>query len=72
MDEKERYDTLRRFLSLQHFLRSVVEAAETQAALATAAGHDGFALAIHMLRESVLVYSSELSRFVKEYIGESD
>lgn len=72
MDEDERYATLRRFLALQHSLRTVVEAAEMQAELAKAAGHDGFAMAIYMLRESVLVYSKELSRFVSEYIGEAD
>jgi hypothetical protein len=63
---------LRKLLDMQHSLRSVVEAAEMQADLARATGDDGFAFAIHMLRESLMIYSKELSRYVHKHIGESD
>jgi propanediol dehydratase small subunit len=70
MTSDERYETLGRMLEMQHSLRIVAEAAELQARLAKDTGADGLAFAIHMLRESVLVYSSELSKWVTEYIGE--
>jgi hypothetical protein len=70
MREDERYAALRRMLEMQHGLRTVAEAAEAQAQLATETGALGLAFAIHMLRESVLVYSKELSKWVTEYIGE--
>ena len=55
---------------MQHGLRTVAEAAQLQAVLAKETGADGLAFAIHMLRESVLVYSTELSKWVEAYIGE--
>jgi len=70
MDDDEKYATLRRMLEMQHALRSVAEAAEMQAELAKATDATGLAFAILMLRESLLVYSKELSDFVTEYIGE--
>lgn len=57
---------------MQHSLRTVVEAAEVQAALAKATGDEGFAFAIYMLRESLMIYSKELSKYVSKYVGESD
>jgi hypothetical protein len=70
MTPDERYAVLGRMLEMQHSLRNVVEAAELQARLAKETGADGLAFAVHMLRESVLVYSTELSKWVTEYIGE--
>lgn len=55
---------------MQHALRTVAEAAQAQARLAQETGADGLAFAIHMLRESVLVYSTALSKWVEDYIGE--
>ncbi len=72
MDSEERYDALARMLEMQHALRTVAEAAQAQARLAQETGADGLAFAIHMLRESVLVYSTELSKWVEAYIGESE
>ena len=72
MDSEERYEVLARMLEMQHGLRTVAEAAQLQAALAKETGADGLAFAIHMLRESVLVYSTELSKWVEAYIGESE
>ena len=68
----DKYEALSRMLEMQHSLRKVAEAANLQAALAKDTGADGLAFAIHMLRESVLVYSTELSKWVTEYIGESE
>ena len=70
MTSDDKYEVLARMLEMQHSLRKVAEAANLQAALAKDTGADGLAFAIHMLRESVLVYSSELSKWVEEYIGE--
>ena len=70
MDDDEKYETLQRMLEMQHALRSVAEAAEMQAELAKATGADGLAFATFMMRESLLVYSKELSKFVSAYIGE--
>ena len=72
MDEEERMAVLRRLLEQQHALRSVVEAASLQAELAKEAKADALAFAIFMLRESLKVYSKELSKFVHRYIGEAD
>ena len=72
MDSDDKYEVLARMLEMQHGLRTVAEAAQLQATLAKETGADGLAFAIHMLRESVLVYSSELSKWVEEYIGESE
>jgi hypothetical protein len=68
----DKYETLRHMLALQHGLRTVAEAAEMQGKLAQETGADGLAFAVYMLRESILIYSKELSRWVTEYIGESD
>jgi hypothetical protein len=70
MTPDERYAVLARMLEMQHSLRNVVEAAELQARLAKETGADGLAFAVHMLKESVLAYSRELSKWVTEYIGE--
>jgi hypothetical protein len=70
MTSDERYAVLGRMLEMQSSLRAVAEAAHLQAKLAQETGADGLSLAIHMLRESVLVYSQELSKWVAEYIGE--
>ena len=72
MDDEERMGVLRRLLEQQHALRTVVEAASLQAELAKAANADGLALAIFMLVECLKVYSKELSKFVREYVGEAD
>ena len=72
MDEDERMGVLRRLLEQQHALRTVVEAASLQAELAKAANADALALAIFMLVECLQVYSKELSKFVREYVGEAD
>ena len=72
MDSEEKYEVLARMLEMQHGLRTVAEAAQLQARLAKETGAEGLAFAIHMLRESVLVYSTELSKWVTEYIGESE
>lgn len=72
MDEDDRIDVLRRLLEHQHALRSVVEAAGLQGALAREIGRDRFALAAFMLQEALISYSQELGEFVREYIGESD
>ena len=72
MDEEDRMRVLRRLLEQQHALRTVVENASLQAELAKAANADSLALAIFMLVECLQVYSRELSKFVTNYIGESD
>lgn len=72
MDDEERMGVLRRLLEQQHALRTVVEAASLQAELAKAANADALALAIFMLVECLKVYSQELSKFVREYVGEAD
>jgi hypothetical protein len=72
VNSDEKYDALGRMLEMQAALRKVADGAELQATLAKQTGADGLAFAIHMLRESVLVYSSELSKWVEEYIGESE
>jgi hypothetical protein len=66
----EKYDVLQRMLQMQHGLRTVAEAAEIQGKLAQETGAEGLAFAVYMLRESILVYSKELSKWVTEYIGE--
>lgn len=72
MDDEERMGVLRRLLEQQHALRTVVEAASLQAELAKAANADALALAIFMLVECLKVYSQELSKFVRAYVGEAD
>ena len=72
MDDDERMGVLKRLLEQQHALRTVVEAASLQAELAKAANADALALAIFMLVECLKVYSKELSKFVREYVGEAD
>lgn len=72
MDDEERMGVLRRLLEQQHALRTVVEAASLQAELAKAAHADALALAIFMLVECLKVYSQELSKFVRAYVGEAD
>lgn|GEM_PF-3468819 len=68
MDEDEKADVLQRLLEMQAKLRVVVEIAEVHGRLADNAGAKGFALAAFMLRESLAVYSSELSDFVEHYL----
>ena len=72
MTNDEKYDVLQRMLQMQHGLRTVAEAAEIQGKLAQETGAEGLAFAVYMLRESILVYSKELSKWVTNYIGESD
>jgi len=72
MDDEERMGVLKRLLEQQHALRTVVEAASLQAELAKAANADALALAIFMLCECLKVYSQELSKFVRRYVGEAD
>lgn len=72
MTNDEKYDVLQRMLQMQHGLRTVAEAAEIQGKLAKETGADGLSFAVYMLRESILVYSKELSKWVTNYIGESD
>jgi len=68
--DNEKYDVLQRMLQMQHGLRTVAEAAEAQGRLAKETGAEGLAFAVYMLRESILIYSKELSKWVTEYIGE--
>jgi hypothetical protein len=70
MTPSEKAEALSRLLSHQYALRKVVEAAKSQAELATQQGALGFALSIHMLCESLLVYSEQLGAFVEGYLGE--
>lgn len=70
MTDNEKYDVLQRMLQMQHGLRTVAEAAEAQGRLAKETGAEGLAFAVYMLRESILIYSKELSKWVTEYIGE--
>lgn len=72
MTEEERLVVLKRLLEHQHALRSVVEAAGVQGAIAKEIGYDRFALAAFMLQEALISYSQELGEFVKGYIGESE
>lgn len=72
MTPEEKADALTKLLSQQHALRTVVEAANLQAELAEQADAHGFAFAIYMLCESLKVYSSELSRFVVNYLGDEE
>lgn len=72
MDDEERMGVLKRLLEQQHALRTVVEAASLQAELAKAANAESLALAIFMLVECLKVYSQELSKFVRRYVGEAD
>lgn len=65
-------DLLQRLLDIQAKLRVVVETAELHGRMADAAGAKGFAMAAFMLRESLMVYSTELSKFVEEYIYDND
>jgi hypothetical protein len=72
MTPEDRADVVRRLLAMQHSLRTVIEAAEVQATYCDAAGAKGLAFAVHMLKESLSVYSSELNRWVTAYIEDDD
>lgn len=72
MNIEDRIETARRLMAMQVTLRSVMEACEMQAEVCKAAGATGLALSVHMVREAVAVYSSELSKFVVDYLKSED
>jgi poly(A) polymerase Pap1 len=72
VNEARRTTILKNLLEMQQKLRDVVESSEMQGRLANDAGAKGFAFAAYMLRESLLVYSGELSHFVEEVLYGDD
>jgi hypothetical protein len=71
MNDEDRMGLLKKLLDQQHALRTVVEAANLQAELAKSIHAHSFAFSIYMLCECLKSYSKELSKFVREYVGES-
>lgn len=70
MTPDERRDFANRLIAQQQMLRTVFEACESQAAICDYAGAKRLAFAIHMVRESLIVYSKELNTFVLRFLGE--
>lgn len=70
MNEDHRVEVAKRLMRMQHTLATVFDACEAQAALCDAAGAKPLAFATHMVRESLMVYSRELSKFVGKYLSE--
>lgn len=71
MNKKERIEVMRRLMAMTATLRAVIEVAEEQAKCADAADAKGLALSLFMVRESLAVYSEELTKYVKKYVGRS-
>ena len=64
MTPSERRHFAGRLVAMQQTLRSVFEACDAQAAVCDEAGGKRLAFAVHMVRESLIVYSKELNTFV--------
>jgi hypothetical protein len=69
MTPSEKADVLRRLVAMQQTLRTVMESVEMQAQLCDSVGAKGLAFSVFMLQEALAVYSTELGRWVKDYIA---
>lgn len=63
-----RVELARRLMEMQRALADVMDACEMQGHVCKAAGESGLAMAVYMVREAVAVYSTELSKFVVNYL----
>lgn len=72
MNKEDRVFIAQRLVSMQQMLRTVIEHCDAQAQMCDAAGAKRLALAVYMLRENMVVYSSELNRFVLGFLAEED
>jgi hypothetical protein len=70
MTPAERRHVANRLIAMQQTLRTVFEACEAQAALCNEAGAKRLAFSVHMVRESLIVYSKELNTFVLRIMGD--
>lgn len=67
-----RVEMARRLMEMQRSLAAVMDACEMQGQICQAAGESGLALAVYMVREAVAVYSTELSKFVVNYLKDEE
>jgi len=65
---EERIELLDRVASSQRTIRALIEIVDEQAAVMAAAGEPGTAFSIYMIRESLAVYSSQLSRYLRKHL----
>lgn len=70
--EDDRVEMAMRLMRMQKTLASVIDSLFVQAGLVNEAGAPGLAFAMHMVRESLSVYSKEMNRTVTRIINESD
>lgn len=67
-----RVEMARRLMEMQRSLAAVMDACEMQGKVCHAAGESGLALAVYMVREAVAVYSTELAKFVVNYLKDEE
>lgn len=72
MTSAERRDIVARLMTMQHSLRTVCDACETQADICDAAGAKRLSFAVLMVRESIAAYSKELNVFVTRLLAGHD
>lgn len=71
MTPDERADVAMRLIAMQGTLRTLMEAASTQAELCHEAGASGLAFSIFMLEEALRGYSKALGRWVADILDEN-
>lgn len=70
--EDDRVEMAMRLMRMQKTLKDVIDNILVQAELIHSAGAPGLAFSMHMVRESLAVYSKELNRTVTRIINEGD
>lgn len=70
MTNAERLDAISRLVAMREVLETVAASCRVNAGIADAADAKGLAMALLMLSESIEVYSSEATKFVKGYLND--
>lgn len=70
--EDDRVEMAMRLMRMQKTLKDVIDNILVQAEIIKDAGAPGLAFSMHMVRESLAVYSKELNRTVTRIINGSD
>lgn len=70
MTPAERLDAISRLVAMREVLETVAASCRLNAGIADAADAKGLAMSLLMLSEAVEVYSTEATKFMKEYLND--
>jgi hypothetical protein len=70
--EDERLELLRRMVTMQGTMRSLVDYVDAVAAECDKSGEKGLAFSIYMIREALSAYSSQVVRYSKKVLLEEE